>query len=141
MKKFMVFTALIFLLLAGTARAQGEPSLKTIMVNLEADMEAIVRGLNYGDFEAIETRARAIADHDKPPMQERAKILTFLGDQADDFKKSDAFVHDTAVKVANGAAEKDYEKVVEGYGILLGGCVACHTKYRSRIVEHLKEGQ
>lgn len=141
MKKLMVSTTLVFLLLAGTAGAQGEPSLKTIMVNLETDMEAIVRGLNYGDFEMIEARARAIADHDKPPMQERAKILSFLGEEAGDFKKGDAKVHDTAVKVAEAAAEQDYTKVVEGYGILLGGCVACHTKYRPRIVEHFKEGQ
>ena len=110
-----------------------------IMVDLETDMEMIVRAVSYGDFKAIEASARKIADHDKPPMHERAKILAFLGDKADGFKKSDKRVHNAAAELALVAAEKNYEKVVRGYASLLDGCVACHTKYRSEIIEHFKE--
>ncbi|MEE9543954.1 MAG: hypothetical protein V3V95_09280 [Thermodesulfobacteriota bacterium] len=109
------------------------------MVNLETDMEMIVRALNYDDFKTIEARALSIANHEKPSMALRQKIMTFLGEEMDGFKKIDTFVHDSAVKVAEAAAEKNHEKIIIHYTILLGGCVACHTKYRSRIVEHLKE--
>jgi cytochrome c556 len=127
------------MLIAGGVQAQDGPSLKVIMVGLEADMEMIVRAMNYDDFEAIRTKAMEIAEHDKPPMAERKKIMAFLGAEASEFRKGDAMVHSSAVKLAEAALEKDYEKVVDRYKILLGGCVACHTGYRSRIVEHLKE--
>ena len=138
MKRLSLFTAILFVMLISTVQAQNESSLKTIMVKLGTDMEAIVRALNYEDFEAIETKAKEIAEHNKPPMAERVKILTFLAEEAGDFKKSDAMVHNSAVKVAEAAAEKDYGKVIENYKVLLSDCVACHTKYRSRIVEDLK---
>jgi cytochrome c556 len=139
MKRFAFLIFFFALLFTGTANAQGEASLKLVMTNLEADMEAIVRALNYGDFETIEARALAIANHEKPPMTQRKKIMNFLGEEMVGFKKGDAKVHDSALKVAEYAAEKDYAGVIEGYGVLLGGCVACHTTYRSRIIEHLKE--
>lgn len=139
MKFFTLFTAFFLLLLTSTANAQGTPNLKMIMIDLEADMEAIVRALNYDDFEAVKTHALEIANHQKPPMAQRKKIMAFLGSEMNGFKSSDAFVHDSAVKVAEAADEQNYAKVVESYGILLGGCVACHTKYRSRVLKHLEE--
>ncbi|MBE9532302.1 MAG: hypothetical protein IME98_05800 [Proteobacteria bacterium] len=139
MKFLFLVTALFFTLLIGTAEAQDEKSLKTIMTELEADMEGIVRGLNYGDFGAVETHALAVANHPKPPMAQRKEIMTFLGKEMNGFKKGDTLVHNAALKVAEFAKEENYTKVVVGYGVLLGGCVACHAKYRSRIVEHFEE--
>ncbi len=139
MKNLLLLTILFFTLLITTAEAENEKSLRIIMTELEADMEAVVRGINYGDFNAIKVHAIKIADHDKPPASQMQKVMTLLGAEMPDFKKGDAFVHDTAVNVAKAAEEKDYAKVVEGYTALLGGCVACHTTYRSKIVEHFKE--
>jgi cytochrome c556 len=139
MKKLALSITFFFALLIGTARAQNEPSLKIVMINLEADMEAIVRALNYDDFETIKASAMKIADHDKPSMAQRKKIMGLLGNEMADFKEKDSFVHNSAVKVAEAAGDKDHNLVVERYAILLNGCTACHTKYRSKIVEHLKE--
>ena len=90
MKTFTFFTAFFFLLLIGSAGAKSEPNLKTVMINLEADMEAIVRALNYDDFLSIKARALAIANHEKPSMALRKKIMTFLGTEAGGVKKADS---------------------------------------------------
>ena len=106
------------------------------MVELEARMEAIVRAISLDDLEAVESNARQIADHEKPPVEERLKILGFLQEDANGFKETDGIVHLSALKMAEAAARKDYEGVVENYGDVLHGCVSCHTRYRSRIVDH-----
>ncbi|MFQ5427665.1 MAG: DUF3365 domain-containing protein [Thermodesulfobacteriota bacterium] len=136
MKKIVFLSTLIVILLTLTCEAQAELRLRGIMLKLEAGMETIVRSINLGDFEAIASKAREIADHEKPPMEERKRILSFLGEEANAFRETDMEVHSTALRLAQAAKKKDYEGVIKAYGDLLGGCVKCHRGYRAPIVEH-----
>ncbi len=136
MRRVTIITGLILALLASTGQAHADLRLRGIMVELEARMEAIVRAISLDDLEAVESNARQIADHEKPPVEERLKILGFLKEDANGFKETDGIVHLSALKMAEAAARKDYEGVVDLYRDVLNGCVSCHTRYRSRIVDH-----
>ncbi len=135
MKKIALISALFISLLSLTGQAQAGLRLRFIMDAIETNMEAIVRSISTGDFKAIEARAREIADHEKPPMEERQKIMSFLKGDAKGFKEADGIVHHRAAKLSELAKKKDYKGVVDTYGLLLGGCVKCHNQYRSRIVK------
>ena len=134
----LLLTAIFFVYSGSAAWAESQANLKDIMIELGADMERIVRALNYGDFKAIEERAREIAYHDKPQPTEMARVLAFLGDEAKAFKSLDALVHNQGLKVAEAALMRDPIKVVEAYKLLLGGCVVCHEKFRAGLSEELK---
>ncbi|MCP3677441.1 MAG: hypothetical protein GY721_07610, partial [Deltaproteobacteria bacterium] len=136
MRKLAVMTALILALLASTGQAHAELRLRGIMIELEARMEAIVRAISSGDLEAVDSNARRIADHEKPPLEERQRILGFLKEEANSFKEIDYAVHLSATKLAEAAGNNDYEGVVDNYRDVLHGCVNCHAGFRPRIVEH-----
>lgn len=136
MKKIVFISALIAALLSITVQANAGLRLRHIMLNLETNMETIVRSINLGDFEAIESNAREIADHEKPPMEERKRIISFLGEEANAFRETDMEVHSTALRLAEAAKKKDYDGVIKAYGDLLGGCVQCHRGYRAPVVDH-----
>ncbi len=136
MRKLAVMTALILALLASTGQVHAELRLRGIMNELETRMEAIVRALSSGDFEAVESNARQIADHEKPPMEERQKIHGLLKEEANGFREIDYAVHQSAAKMAESARSQDYAGVVDNYRDVLHGCVKCHAGFRSRIVEH-----
>lgn len=109
--------------------------IRGIMKGLGTRTEEVVRGINTGDFDLIEKSALKIADHDKPSMIERLKILGFLGTKAGDFKSGDEVVHGAASKLAEAAKKKDTEAVIQSFGELMKGCNSCHSKYRGQIVE------
>ena len=128
MRRVTIITGLILALLASTGQAHADLRLRGIMVELETSMEAIVRAISLDDLEAVESNARQIADHEKPPVEERLKILGFLKEDANGFKETDGIVHLSALKMAEAAARKDYEGIVDNYRDVLNGCVSCHTR-------------
>ena len=123
MRRRSFVIALTLVLLASTGQAQAELKLREIMVALEARMEAVVRAINLDDFEAVESNSRQIDHNEKPPMEERLKIMGFLKEDASGFKETDGVVHLSALKMAEAAARKDYEGVVDNYRDVLNGCV------------------
>lgn len=128
--------ALAALFLATEARA--EKNLRVIMGELAANTEAITRAIGNGDLEEIERNARMIAEHDKPPIEERKRILGFLKEEAAGFKGADEFVHDSAQELAESASAGDFDGVLENFRNVLEGCVRCHTGYRERIIERFR---
>jgi len=136
MKKIVLVSTLLVALLTFKAHARAGLSLRDVMHGLEVRMEAIVQGISYGDFVSVESHAKAIAGHKQASIEERQKILSFLGEDAGAFKEADAAVHRAATKLSEAARKKDYNGVIEGYGVLLGGCVKCHYQFRPRIIKH-----
>jgi len=123
------------------ADVRAELRLRGIMTDLSVRMEAVVAAIGAGDFKEIESNARVVADHEKPPVTERAKILGFLKTRAVAFKGADGKVHDNASAMAEAARQKDMARVVESFSAVLSGCVECHTGFRAKIVEHFYEEQ
>lgn len=140
--KKMVLVAVVLGFAASIAAAGGgEPlRLKAIMNDLAGEMETISRGIWLGDFNIIEAAAVKVADHEKPPMAERMKILGFLKGRAGGFKAADASVHDNAMAMAEAAKREDMAGVVEKFDAVMKGCVECHTGYRADIVDHFYGG-
>ncbi len=135
MKNIVFITAFCISLLSLTGQANAGLRLRSVMLRLEVNMEAIVGGITWGDFDTIESNARAIAEHEKPPLKERKKIFAFLKDDARGFKDADAEVHSGAIRLSELAGKKDYNEIIEAYSALLRGCVKCHNAYRDRIIK------
>lgn len=114
----------------------GQPplALRSVMAVLAVRMEAIVYAVSVGDLKAVEKSALEIADHERPPLEERRKIMAFLGDDAEGFKAADLRVHDAAAAVAAAARAEDLDAVAGKFSLLLKGCVACHARFKSGIV-------
>jgi len=141
LKKMVLITAIIAVAASVAFAGVGEPlRLKTIMNDLAGEMETISRGVWLGDFKSIEAAAVKVADHEKPPMPERMKILGFLKGRAGGFKTADAKVHNNAMAMAEAAKREDMKGVLENFSIVIEGCVECHTDYRPVIVEHFYGG-
>lgn len=139
MKKLIVSCAALLFVLTVAVPASAELQLRTIMKEMGDRVEKITHGINTGDFELIEKNALLIAEHEKPPMIERMKILSFLKSESSNFKSSDAKVHDEAVKLAEAAKKKDYDAILLSFADVMKGCVNCHSNYRQKIVDHFYE--
>ncbi len=113
-----------------------ELKLKAIMVELGESMSRIVEAISTDDFEAVEANALLIAEHERPPMEERKKIIGFLGDDAASFRSFDETVHAEAMKMNDAAKEMEMEAVVESFSRVLEGCTGCHRDFKARVKEH-----
>ncbi len=135
MKKIMILT--VVMLLAGTTWA-GDGSLKQIMQQLGKDYSSLNHAILLKDFDGAAQFAHAIANHDKPSMGQRLKLMGELGAEMSDFKKADGRVHDLAIKIEEAAKAKDMTLLIQRQSQLLSACMTCHASYRSRVVNLLK---
>ncbi|NIP79879.1 MAG: cytochrome c [Gemmatimonadetes bacterium] len=115
---------------SGPAEAEAPPTLRGIMLQLQADMGRVSRGIWAGRFDSVAAAAQAIADHPRVGPRERTAIVETLGDRAAAFQAADAAVHDAAVVLAEQARAGDITGVMEALARLQDGCVACHTGFR-----------
>lgn len=139
MKKLMLSGAVLFFLFTAAVPASAELRLRAIMKDLGDRVEKITRGINTGDFEMVEKNALLVAEHEKPSMIERMKILGFLKTESAKFKSIDDQLHDEAVKLAEAARKKDYDGVLTSFSGIMKGCVNCHSNYRQKIVDNFYE--
>ncbi len=133
MKKTILLSAL--LLLAAPAWAT-DMELKGIMKDLDAKTQAIVDGINRGDFEAVWNNAKKISDHEEPSFTEKVRILGFLLTDAKDFKSFGDVVHDEAERLADAAKKRDYDGAIAHFAAMLKGCAGCHAGYREKFVKY-----
>ncbi len=109
------------------------PGLFSIMAGLQGDMAGLESALWREDFDALVTRATAIADHPMVPPAEAQAIAGVLGPDMGAFKQHDTRVHDLAVRIGELATVGDLEGVLTTRADLVEGCVACHVAFRARI--------
>ena len=110
--------------------------LRAIMQELSSDMRAITDGIVLEEWQAIAEAAARIADHRKPPLAERQRIIGYLGDEAGSFKSHDNEVHLAASKLSEAATRKDGAAVIDTFARVQSGCLACHQQFRGKVVEH-----
>lgn len=121
---------------ASSPAASG--SLKQIMQQLGQDYGRLDHAILTEAFDSAEKAAHAIAFHDKPSMGQRMKLMGSLGMEMRDFKKADGKVHALAIEAEKAAKAKDMPRLIEHQSQMLSACMACHTSYRSRVIDILK---
>lgn len=122
-----------------TATRAALPTLFSIMLGLQGDMGRVSHGLWLEQYDSIAAAARAVADHPAIPPEEGQKIAGVLGDDMARFQAFDQTVHDLAVRMAEAADARDMAGVMEADAALRDGCVACHTEFRTRLREGIRE--
>ncbi|MCL7744371.1 cytochrome c [Guyparkeria hydrothermalis] len=107
-----------------------------IMEDLGDQMVGITEGITHEDWIRVAEHAEAIANHPRPPMSERVRIMAFAGTEVAQFKKYDKEVHEAASSLADTAAGGDGSAVISAFGRLQNGCLDCHAAFRSAYREH-----
>jgi len=117
----------------------AEPgTLKAVMQQLGRDYAALNQAILLEDFVAAENAAEHIANHEKPSMFQRMKIMGGLRSHMSDFKKADGKVHALAVAIEDAAKSKDLPLLIKRQSGMLSACMRCHSVYRKQVIEIFK---
>ena len=116
----------------------AEGSLKAIMQQLGIDFSALESAILVQDFDAAEKAAHAMAFHDTPSLGTKMRLMASLRTDMPKFKEADDKVHNLALELEAAAKAKDVKTLIAKQSQMLSACMACHTSYRSRIIEILK---
>ena len=120
-----------------TAPGSPEPLvLRKIMQDMGKEMAAIAEAVSREEWAQVEKSALRIADHPRPPMSERKKIMALFGKDMARFKGYDTRTHDTARELAKLAAQKQGSEVISTFATLQSSCLECHQHFRKPLQEH-----
>ncbi|SCZ49980.1 cytochrome c [Thiohalomonas denitrificans] len=133
------FAVLITGALTGISGLAVAADLKNIMAQLGRDMHQVSDGIMQDDLEQVAQGAQAVADHPRPSLGQRWRILQGMGNELEGFRQADARVHDQAVELGEVARAGDREGVVKHYFELVEACIACHDQYRQPVRELMRE--
>ncbi|OOC48546.1 MULTISPECIES: cytochrome c [Thioalkalivibrio] len=126
--------AVLAMPLASTASAD---TFQSVMQGLTDDMNRVQSALFVEDFTAITEAAEAIADHPKPSLGERRRVLSAVGSRVSEFRALDQRVHGAAEGLADAARDQDLDKSIRYHGRLVNACIACHSAFRDEVVSAL----
>ena len=107
--------------------------LKTVMQGLLKDTHLLTTAMLTENFTVIELAASNIANHPKPPMQVRKKLMMAMGADMAKFKANDNIVHGAAVAMVESAQNKDIKAVGKNYQTMIGGCLSCHAEFKTKV--------
>ena len=110
-----------------------EGSLKLVMQGLLADTQNLTAALLREDFASIEKIAQNIAEHPKPSMETRMKLMKAIGTEMAKFKANDSVVHGAAVAMVKNAQNKDIKAVGENFQRMIDGCISCHGEFKAKV--------
>ena len=127
--------------LAVAAEPAHEPSLKEIMQGLRDDVFIIADGMFTDDMERIAQGAAGIAHHPSIPGKQVQRVAAELGPEMPAFKQLDIRVHDLSLSIISAAEAKDRERISADFQQLINGCLACHTPYKERVANVLKDSK
>ena len=142
MKQSLVVTVLAVLTVSGPAVSEtaAEPSeplaLRKIMQDMGKEMGVIAEAVSREEWARVEKSALRIADHPRPPMEERKRIMAFFGKEMARFKGYDTKTHDTARELAAAAAKQESSAVISTFARLQSSCLECHRNFRKPFQEH-----
>jgi len=110
--------------------------LRKIMRDLGKNMQDIADGISREDWKMVGQIAPLVADHPKPPLAEKMRILKFAGADASKFKGHDEKVHQAARTLEQAAVLSNGQAVISAFATLQNGCLACHQSFRKPFLEH-----
>ena len=114
-------------------------TLKHVMQGLLKDTQELTQGIFLEDFQQIEQAAKRIADHPKPDLSIRMKLIGKLGSDMSRFKSFDMKVHDVAVSISQAAVQRDMSAAIIGYHKLIDGCQSCHSDFKQPVSKLLNQ--
>jgi cytochrome c556 len=115
-----------------------EGSLKFVMQGLLKDTQELTSAMLNEDFILITAKAKHIADHPKPSMATRNKLMKAMGAEMINFKAYDFVVHNAALEIVKSAQQNNIDGVGENFKKMIGGCLSCHNMFKSRVSAILK---
>jgi len=121
--------------------AAEDPTLRGIMQELGAQMGRLAEAVVADDLPAAESAAAAIAEHPRPALGERVRILSNLGSDAAAFRRADSAVHEAAVAVGEAAKAGDRAALAARFHALTDACLACHSEFRARVRTSIESTQ
>ena len=125
------------LALAASRVHAAEPlALQKVMKDLGRNMQVITDGISREDWALVEKTAPLIADHPRPPMLEKMRIMGFVGTNMAKFKAYDGETHDQAQAVGKAAQARDGQGVIISFQKLQTSCYTCHSEFRKPFVAH-----
>jgi hypothetical protein len=137
MKNTHHFAATVCLAFAATGAQAAEPlALQKIMQDLGLNMQLITDGISRDDWELVEKTSSLIADHPRPPLAEKMRILSFAGTDMGKFKAYDGATHDQAQALGKAAKTQDGQGVILAFQKLQTSCYNCHSEFRKPFVAH-----
>ncbi len=113
-------------------------SLRHVMRSLGMEMQQVTDGISRQAWKQVENAANNIADHPKPALAERQRVMAFLGTDATLFKQLDKTTHQTARRLKNAAAKHNGKAVIDIFATLQHRCLACHQRFRQPLQTHLR---
>lgn len=135
-------------LVLGTAQASedahdhsGVHEFHETMEELGEHTEQIVKAINHEDWQWVAEEARAIAEHPRPPAEERQRIMAFAGDRRAEFQQADHAAHEAAATLADVADAGDGREVIRAFADLQASCLACHASFRDDFRQHFYMGK
>lgn len=138
MKKSLALTTVSISLLLGSITIQAaEPlALQKVMKDLGKNMQTATDGISREDWSLVEHSAHLIAGHPEAPLDEKLRIIGFMGSNMGRFKAFDGQTHEAAHEMAEAAHQQDGQKVIAAFQRLQSGCLACHQTFRPAFVSH-----
>ena len=125
--------------LAAAAEPAQEPTLKEIMQGLSDDVSIIADGMFTDDMNRVAQGAAGIAHHPSIPGKQVQRVAAELGPEMPAFKQLDIRVHDLSMSIISAAESQDRERISADFQQLINGCLACHTSYKERVANALKD--
>lgn len=123
-----------------TAATAAEPLvLRKIMRELGKNMQHISDSIMREDWTQVTEIAPRIADHPKPPLTEKIRILTFVGSDVGKYRDYDEKTHQAGQELRRAAVHKDRTEVISAFATLQESCAACHQSFRKSFQEHFYE--
>lgn len=122
---------------AESASDSDEPLvIRGIMQQLGKEMQNVTAAISSEDWPQVEKSAAWIADHPRPPMTERMRIMGFMGSDAGKFKAGDKETHEAARELMAAAETKDGQAVISVFSKLQSTCLGCHQNFRESFKKH-----
>jgi len=125
--------------LAVASEPAQEPTLKEIMQGLRDDVFTIADGMFTDDMDRVAQGAAGIAHHPSIPGEQVQRVAAELGPEMPAFKQLDIRVHDLSISIGSAAESQDRERISADFQQLINGCLACHTSYKERVANALKD--
>lgn len=138
MKKMLSLTAALLLTVL-SAQAAEPLALQKVMKDLGKNMQTVTDGISREDWSLVENTAHQIGEHPEAPLDEKLRIMAFMGTNMAKFKAFDMQTHEAAHEMAEAAQQQDGQKVIAAFQKVQSGCLACHQAFRPAFVAHFYE--
>lgn len=120
---------------AQSMQAEEPMALRHIMESLGHDMQAVTAAISIEDWVEVADLAPKIGKHPEPPIEEKKRILSWLGADAGEFRGLDMQVQEAATTMEEAAKRGDGKEVIAAFSKAQLHCLACHESFRRPFIK------